>query len=140
MKICLCGSTRFMDQFKAVNRLLTLQGHIVYSIATASSSQLPNEDISDEQKIVLDLVHLRKIMESDAVIVIGRQENGGLYLGESTRREILWSSLWNKPTHFWTEEIEWWWNEESPVKSSEQSVRYAQMSTTQRNEEMRGDK
>ncbi len=133
MKICLCGSTRFMEQFNAVNQLLTLQGHIVYSVAYASS-QHRNDGISDEQKIALDLVHLRKILESDSVVVVGRQVDGSLYIGESTRREILWASLWEKQIHFWTKEIEASFKQGSPIDEGIESIKYAQMSSAERDQ------
>lgn len=128
MKICLCGSTRFMEQFNAANRFLTLNGHIVYSVAV-SSSQVQSE-VTNEQKIVLDLVHLRKIIESDAVVVVGQQDDGSVYIGDSTRREILWASLWNKWISYWSEER----NEEfySPVKEAWETIKDAQMSTAAR--------
>lgn len=126
MKICLCGSTRFMEEFNRVNQLLTLQGHIVYSVAYASS-QHRNDGISDEQKIILDLVHLRKIMESDAIIVIGRQKDGSMYIGDSTRREILWSQLWEKYLYFWTEEVESQYETENPILDGIQSIKRAQV-------------
>jgi hypothetical protein len=134
MKICLCGSTRFMDQFNAVNQLLTLQGHIVYSVAYASS-QHRNDGITDEQKIALDLVHLRKIMESDAIVVVGLQENGSMYIGDSTRREIMWANLWNKSTHFWDKEVsDWFQTFYAPLRDAAKSIEEASMSKTQRDE------
>jgi len=86
MKICLIGSSRFKALYDDWNRRLTLQGHIVYSIATVSTGDtLPADD-----KMVLDLVHLRKIQESDAVVLITDNSN---YFGESTRRELIWAQM-----------------------------------------------
>lgn len=94
MKICLIGSSRFIDQYREVNRQLTLAGHIVYTIA-AISTQLQErvkaeEVITLEEKETLDLVHLRKIQESNVVVLIS-DETG--YYGESTRREIKWAQI-----------------------------------------------
>lgn len=94
MKICLIGSSRFIDQYREVNRQLTLAGHIVYTIA-AISTQLQErvkaeEVITPDDKETLDLVHLRKIQESDAVVLVS--DNTGYY-GESTRREIKWAQI-----------------------------------------------
>lgn len=91
MKICLIGSTRFIDRFNELNRLLTLQGHLVYSVATVSTAA--NGELPDEDKEILDLVHLRKIQESDVVVVIGALEDGSYYLGKSTRRELRWAMM-----------------------------------------------
>lgn len=105
MKICLCGSTRFMEQFNAANQELTLAGHIVYSVAYASS-QHRNDGISVEQKIMLDLVHLRKIKESECVVVVGSNADGSAYIGESTRRELLWAAVWGIPVRFYDRETQ----------------------------------
>lgn len=101
MKLCLIGSTRFMEQYMAANRELTLKGHIVYTVATISSESamkpLTGSPISDSEKIVLDLVHLKKILDSDAVVLI---TDNTRYAGFSTRREIQWAQLLGKPC-FW---------------------------------------
>ncbi len=98
MKICLCGSTRFMDQFHAANVALSLAGHVVYSVATSTKGDFqPTED----QKIALDAVHLSKIEESDAVMIVGIQEGGSMYIGDSTRREIMYARLRDKPVYFY---------------------------------------
>lgn len=91
MKLCLIGSSRFLDRYVEANRRLTLSGHIVYSIATVSSAA--GGELPEEQKIVLDLVHLRKIQESDAVVLITDETD---YVGFSTRREIQWAQMLGK--------------------------------------------
>lgn len=99
MKICLCGSTRFMNQFNEANVALSLAGHLVYSVATSTKEDFqPTED----QKIALDAVHLSKIEESDAVMVVGRQEeDGSMYIGDSTRREMMFARIRDKPIYFY---------------------------------------
>mgnify|MGYP001616335170 CR=1 FL=1 len=100
MKICLCGSTRFMSEFHRANVELSLAGHIVYSVATSTKGDfIPSPD----QKTMLDLVHLRKVKESDYVVVVGRNADGSAYIGESTRREIMWASVWRIPVLFYDE-------------------------------------
>lgn len=99
MKLCLIGSTRFMDEYRKVNRELTLAGHIVYSVATISSSiagegvKAEAQGISDDEKETLDLVHLVKIMNSDACVLI--TDTAG-YIGFSTKREIKWATMIGK--------------------------------------------
>lgn len=95
MKICLIGSTRFSDRYLRVNRMLSLAGHVVYSVATISSAakaldQYESIPLTPQEKETLDLVHLQKITESDECFVI-TDETG--YVGESTRREIKWASM-----------------------------------------------
>lgn len=98
MKICLCGSTRFMDQFNAANRSLTLAGHVVYSVAAVSTGN--HSEITHDEKLALDAVHLSKIEESDAIMVVGRQEDGSMYIGDSTRREVMFARLRDKQVYF----------------------------------------
>ena len=97
-KICLIGSTRFMDQFNAANVALSLKGHIVYSVATSTKGDFKP---TDDQKLALDLVHLQKIDESDVVMVVGREEDGSVYIGESTRRELMYADMKDKEVFFW---------------------------------------
>lgn len=80
--ITLCGSTRFMREFEKQNELLTLQGNVVMSVATKAHEGYSH--ISEEQKVLLDRIHLEKIRMSDEILVI----NVGGYIGPSTRREI----------------------------------------------------
>lgn len=94
MKICLIGSSRFMDKYLEVNRKLSLAGHTVYSIATRSTSAEYTPGSADaltpQEKETLDLVHLLKIQGSDECFVI-TDETG--YVGESTKREIKWAGM-----------------------------------------------
>lgn len=100
MKICLCGSARFERAFHEWNERLTLDfGHVVYSLAVFPS-QKNGEKMwySDDDKEVLDLVHLAKIEESDAVLVVDTLSLGAdaPYVGDSTRREIRWARMRGK--------------------------------------------
>jgi hypothetical protein len=87
-----------MDQFHAANVALSLAGHVVYSVATSTKGDFqPTED----QKIALDAVHLSKIEASDAVMIVGIQEDGSVYIGDSTRREMMYARLRDKPIYFY---------------------------------------
>ena len=97
MKITLCGSTRFMDQYNEWNIKLTMAGHLVYSVARPSTSFVQGEGPKEQtlepiEKRHLDLIHLAKIEESDAIFVI----DPNYYIGESTQREIAWANLRGK--------------------------------------------
>jgi predicted amidohydrolase len=92
MKITLCGSARFEQEFHRLARELTLAGHVLYSLSVFPSFAGSKNWYSEEQKVVLDLVHLAKIEESDAVLII--DVDG--YIGESTRREIAWARIRGK--------------------------------------------
>ena len=88
--VCICGSTRFVDEMHAANRDLTLAGVIVVAPGEAG------EPVTDEQKTALDALHLRKIDLADRVLVV----NPGGYIGESTRREIAYAHATGKPISF----------------------------------------
>lgn len=90
--VCLCGSTRFLDEFHEANVELTKRGLSVVTISMC----LPRNDQDAQEdanlKELLDLVHLNKILRSDAVFVVG---DG--YVGRSTEREILWAEMQGRP-------------------------------------------
>jgi len=90
--VCLCGSTRFGEAFRAANLAETLAGKIVLSIGCdmRSDTELfadkgPQE--LEQIKADLDTLHLRKIDMADEVLVL----NVGGYIGESTRRELQYA-------------------------------------------------
>ena len=86
MKITLCGSTKFRTEYEEMNKVLSKRGHVVYSVSCFMHS---GDTLTDEEKITLDLVHLKKILYSDFIFVIDKDE----YVGESTRKEIQWAEL-----------------------------------------------
>lgn len=87
--ITLCGSTKFKDDFIRVNKELTLKGNIVISVACFGHS---GDSFTDEQKVLLDDIHRRKIDLADAIYVI----NKGGYIGDSTRSEIEYAKYHGK--------------------------------------------
>lgn len=104
MRITLCGSTRFEQAFHEWNHKLALAGHTVYSLSlfgreAKDEEKDSNKTVAEAEKIVLDLVHLDKIMNSDAVVVIDVNE----YVGFSTTREVRWARMQGKRV-FWTTE------------------------------------
>ena len=92
--VCLCGSTRFREQFARANRDLTLAGSIVVAPGVFAHS---GDALTDEDKIRLDALHWRKIDLADEVLVVS-DESG--YYGESTRREIAYARESGKPVRF----------------------------------------
>lgn len=92
MKICLIGSTKFKDEFQEANKDLTLKGHVVYSVAFFGHAD--NVQYTEDEKIMLDAVHLRKILESDAVVHIHPD-----YTGESTKKELAFCHVMDKPIY-----------------------------------------
>jgi hypothetical protein len=98
--VCLCGSTRFYEAFRAANLRLAVAGSIVLSIGcdTKSDGDLDAAGAIDlaTPKPALDALHLRKIDLSDRVHVL----NVGGYIGESTRREIQYAQSIGRPVDY----------------------------------------
>ena len=92
--ICLCGSTKFKDEFIAANKRLTKQGYIVLSVGWFGHSE--DSEPTDEEKVKLDTLHKRKIDLADLVFVL----NVGGYLGKSTISEIEYAYIMGKPVEF----------------------------------------
>lgn len=104
MRITLCGSTRFESEFHNWNHKLAIAGHTVYSLSLFGREETDigkegNKTITEQDKITLDLIHLDKIMNSDAIVVIDVDE----YTGFSTKREIQWARIQHKKV-FWITE------------------------------------
>lgn len=104
MRITLCGSTRFEDKFHEWNHKLAVAGHTVYSLSlfgreATDEGKTGNKLVTEAEKITLDLVHLDKIMNSDAIVVIDVDE----YVGFSTNREIQWARMQGKRVYWMTE-------------------------------------
>jgi hypothetical protein len=93
--ICLCGSTRFMQEFNDVNCALTLAGYIVLTVGSFihSDDQLK---ITEEQKVNLDVLHKFKIDLADGVLVL----NVNHYVGSLTRSEIEHATKTKKPVGY----------------------------------------
>lgn len=90
--VCLCGSTRFYEQFQKANLEETLKGRIVLTVGFMMHAKETvhggNVGITNDQKKMLDDLHLRKIDLADEVLII----NVGDYMGDSTKREA-WYAL-----------------------------------------------
>lgn len=91
--ITLCGSTKFKDQFMEVQKKLTLEGNIVISVGCFGHA---GDIFSDEQKLMLDDMHKRKIDMADEIFVI----NVGGYIGESIKSEIEYAKKHNKKVNY----------------------------------------
>jgi predicted phosphodiesterase len=72
------------------NRDLTVSGVIVVAPGEADGP------VTDDQKVVLDALHLSKIELADRVLIV----NPGGYVGESTKREIAYATALGKPVEF----------------------------------------
>lgn len=92
--VCLCGSTRFYEEFQRANFRETMAGKIVLTVGfyphAECSKEAHGEDvgITAADKRNLDDLHKRKIDLADEVLVL----NVGGYIGNSTRSEIEYAN------------------------------------------------
>lgn len=82
--VCLCGSTKFKQQFIDANFQETMAGKIVLTVGWFGHADGQIYTPTPEEKAELDELHLRKIDLADEVLVI----NVDGYVGQSTRREF----------------------------------------------------
>jgi len=80
--ITLCGSTKFKTVFEEINKQLTLQGNVVYSLAIFS--HIDGVVLNDEEIETLHSVHRCKILKSKSIFVIDVDN----YIGQNTEKEI----------------------------------------------------
>ncbi|HEY2353347.1 MAG TPA: hypothetical protein VGH79_00420 [Gaiellaceae bacterium] len=80
--VCLCGSSRFREEFDEAAATETLAGRIVLSLGIFSGAS--GATLSDEQVALLRRLHLQRIDLADEILVI----NPGGYVGETTAQEI----------------------------------------------------
>lgn len=102
--VCLCGSTRFIDAFRAANLRETLAGKIVLSIGCDTKSDtdlIALGELTEEAKARLDELHKRKIDLADEVLIL----NVGGYVGKSTLSEIIYADRLSKPLR-WLEPMQ----------------------------------
>ncbi len=101
--VCLCGSTRFIEECNYWRKKFTLQGKIVLAVEIVTT-QLVSEDpqhVAPDVKAMLDELHLRKIDMSDWVMIL---DVGG-YMGESTKNELAYARRQGKPVQFLSEMV-----------------------------------
>lgn len=104
--ICLCGSTRFIEQFAVKTWELELEGHIVLGCTLLPGWYTENATLGQAVphhfaeamgvKAQRDEHHLRKIDLANEVLVL----NIGGYIGESTRNEIVYATRTGKAVRY----------------------------------------
>lgn len=92
--VCLCGSTRFKEEFELAELELTLEGYIVLTVGGFMHADgLP---ITEAQKYSLDRLHKYKISLCDEVLILNKDG----YIGTSTQSEIEYAELSGKPVRY----------------------------------------
>ena len=97
--VCLCGSTRFANEFMKAQFEETVAGNIVLTVGCFPRKPDGSWDqmqVTAEQKVNLDSLHFRKIELADEVLII----NVGGYVGESTANEIAHALYLRKPIRY----------------------------------------
>ena len=103
MKVTICGSLRFEDDIQKWHEALAFNGYTPYCmVAMPSQKNNKKEWYSTYEKMMLDLIHLSKIEESDDVLIV---DTAG-YIGESTQREIQWAKIRDKAIYYASEQDE----------------------------------
>ena len=95
--VCLCGSTRFGEQFAEANLRETLAGNIVLTIGCSMRSDaelFKGMDSLQLQMVKADLdeLHKRKIDMADEVLIL----NVDGYVGDSTFSELIYAARQGK--------------------------------------------
>ena len=97
--ICLIGSSKFEEIFRKLEVDLSINGYIVLSpLVYNQSGEKPG--CGQTAKKMLDLVQKEKIRQSDIVFVV--DVDG--YVGNSTKNQIDYSILLNKPLLFFSKD------------------------------------
>lgn len=101
--VCLCGSTRFIEQFFRSGWYETLEKRIVLSVGVCLDHPGDAEGGHVGEalgvKDMLDELHFRKIDLANDVLVL----NVDGYIGESTQREIAYALATDTPVRFLNE-------------------------------------
>jgi oligoribonuclease NrnB/cAMP/cGMP phosphodiesterase (DHH superfamily) len=123
--VCLCGSTRFYKEFQQVNYEETMKGNIVLSVGFYhhSKDEAHGQDVgcTDEQKAVLNELHMRKIDLADEIVVVN--VNG--YIGHDTAAEIAYAQRTDKPVTYCYPEGEFFNVDEGGTESDPDDTRFA---------------
>ncbi|MER5353445.1 hypothetical protein ABT093_24305 [Kitasatospora sp. NPDC002551] len=99
--VTICGSTRFWPHMAEAALQETAAGRMVLAPAIDMRQQHPlwaAPADAEKLKARLDALHLAKISTADEVLVVTDDQ---LYLGESTRREILFAEALEIPVCYW---------------------------------------
>lgn len=96
--VLLIGSTKFEKIFLDVEEKLALKGYLVFTPSVYNQSgEVPGCGV--ETKKILDTAIKMKVCRSDIVIVIDKDG----YIGSSTKSQIEWAKLLNKPILYYSQ-------------------------------------
>lgn len=105
--VCLCGSSRFYQQYQEAEYRETMAGRIYLSIGfyPHAPKDFHGEGVgaTSDEKIALDELHKRKIDLADEIFVL----NVGGYIGDSTKSEVTYARAVGKPVRWLEPESAW---------------------------------
>lgn len=98
--VCLCGSTKFVEQYMIAYKEETLKGKIaIGTMFFHHKDDFPIMTPSIENSLAE--LHCAKILIAHELLVI---DVGG-YIGESTQREINFGAFLEKRIRYWSDEV-----------------------------------
>ena len=95
--VLLIGSTKFKDVFLEVEEKLALKGYLIFTPSVYNQSGEVPECGVDTKKI-LDTAPNIKICRSEIVVFFDKDG----YIGSSTKKQIEWAELLNKPVLYYS--------------------------------------
>jgi hypothetical protein len=100
--VCLCGSSRFYDEYQQAYYDLTMKGEIVLSVGFyphAKAEHGHGEGVGHDstEKVALDELHKQMIDRADYVLVVSDATG---YFGASTLSEIQYARAAGRPVTF----------------------------------------
>ena len=98
--ICLCGSSRFKDDFLREQSRLILQGNMVIGIPMLWSDD--HISVDDSIKTLLDDIRRQEIIMCDEIFVINKKD----HIETSTQKEIEYALICGKPINYMEEHHE----------------------------------
>lgn len=94
--VTLCGSTKFREAYEEAQYKLTMEGKIVLTVGFYHHVDNTRPELIEAEKVMLDVLHKRKIDISDSIYVV----NVGGYIGSSTASEIAYATSLRKPVYY----------------------------------------
>ena len=92
--VCLCGSTKFKEEFEKITMEESLKGNVVLSVGCFDHHD--EIRLSEGKKKKLGELHRKKIDMADEIVII----NVKGYIGESTSNEIKYAKGLGKPIRY----------------------------------------
>lgn len=101
--VCLCGSVRFKKEFLEAAQKLEFEGRIV--VMPNVFSKADGIQLTDEQRDLLVDIHNQKLRMCDEVYVVDAPgDDGKPYIGDSTKAEIAYAEILDKPIRYLSKE------------------------------------